>query len=67
MSQKAPDEEVCQSLLDFVTEGTYPASENVISSGFPSSALSKELDLLSKAREQVEVSPSQTLDQELLV
>lgn len=57
MSQKAPDEEVCQALLDFVTEGTYPATENVISSEFPSSALAKELGLLSKAREQVEVRP----------
>lgn len=51
----APDGEVCQSVLDFVTEGTYPASENVAGSEFPASALSQELELIYKAREQVEV------------
>lgn len=56
MAIKAPDGEVCQSVLDFVTEGTYPASENVATSEFPASALLQELELISKAREQVEVS-----------
>lgn len=54
MSQNASDEELCQQLLGFVTKGTYPA-ENVIASEFPASALSKELDLISDARERVEV------------
>lgn len=54
MSQTPSDHEVCQALLDFVTEGTYP-TENIVSSEFPASALSTELDLISKAREQVEV------------
>lgn len=51
----APEIEVCQSVLDFVTEGTYPVSENVAGSEFPASALAKELEMISKAREQVEV------------
>lgn len=59
MSQNTSDQEVCQALLDFVAEGAYPASENVVSSQFPASALSAELDLISKARVQVEVSPSE--------
>ncbi|KAB8239765.1 uncharacterized protein BDW43DRAFT_296107 [Aspergillus alliaceus] len=54
MAHKASEQEVCQSVLDFVTEGTYPTSENVIVAEFPASALAKELELLSKAREQVE-------------
>lgn len=56
MSQKASDDQVCHALLDFVTDGTYPGSENVIVSEFSASALSKELDLISDARERVEVS-----------
>ena len=56
MAQKASDEQVCHALLDFVSEGTYPGSENVIASEFPASALSKELELISNAQELVEVS-----------
>jgi centromere/kinetochore protein ZW10 len=52
----AAEKEICQSVLDFATDGTYPTSENVIAAEFPVSALAKELDLISKAREQVEVS-----------
>lgn len=47
--------EVCQAVLDFVTEGTYP-EENVVAAEFPTTALAKELELIAKAREQVEVS-----------
>lgn len=56
MATKASEGEVCQSMLDFVTEGSYPSSEGVAASEFPVAALSKELELISKAREQVEVS-----------
>ena len=56
MTTKAPEDDVCQSVLDFVAEGAYPESENVVASDLPVSALSKELELISKAREQVEVS-----------
>ena len=50
------EQEICQSVLDFVTEGKYPESEKVVAAEFPVSTLSKELQLLSKARAQVEVS-----------
>ncbi|KAJ5133539.1 hypothetical protein N7526_004904 [Penicillium atrosanguineum] len=46
-------EAVCQSVLNFVTEGTYP-EENVVAAEFPMTALAKELELIAKAREQVE-------------
>lgn len=55
MSQKTSEPEVCQTLLDFVSEGTYPGSENIAVSEFPPSVLSKELELISEARQQVEV------------
>ncbi|QRD85937.1 hypothetical protein F9C07_2281969 [Aspergillus flavus] len=54
MAHKASEQEICQSVLGFVTEGTYPTSENVIAAEFPVSALAKELELISKAREEVE-------------
>lgn len=57
MSQEASEKDVCQAVLDFVSGGRYPESENVIASEFPTSALSKELELISKARDQVEVNP----------
>jgi centromere/kinetochore protein ZW10 len=55
MSPQAPEQKIYESVLDFVTEGTFPGSEDVISSLFPTSALAKELELISNAREQVEV------------
>ncbi|PIG88297.1 centromere/kinetochore protein zw10 [Aspergillus arachidicola] len=54
MAHKASEQEICQSVLGFVTEGTYPTSENVIAAEFPVSALAKELGLISKARKEVE-------------
>lgn len=54
MSPQAPEQKIYESVLDFVTEGTFPGSEDVISSLFPTSALAKELELISNAREQVE-------------
>lgn len=55
MPPQASEQEICQSVLHFVTEGIYPGSEEVIASAFPTSALATELELLTKAREQVEV------------
>jgi hypothetical protein len=55
MSPQASEQKIYQSVLDFVTEGTFPRSEDVVSSVFPTSALATELKLISKAREQVEV------------
>ncbi|KAF9882964.1 hypothetical protein FE257_004391 [Aspergillus nanangensis] len=54
MAANTSEPEICQSVLDFVIEGAYPASETIIAADFPVSALSRELDLLAKAREQVE-------------
>lgn len=51
---QAPEGEVCQAVLNFVTEGVYP-EEEVVAAEFPTTALAKELELISKAREQVEV------------
>lgn len=47
-------EELCQAVLGFVTEGTYP-EESVVAGKFPAAALARELELISRAREQVEV------------
>ncbi|GAB1217682.1 hypothetical protein ATERTT37_006923 [Aspergillus terreus] len=52
------EQDICSSVLEFVTEGGYPASEKVVAAEFPVSALSEELDLLGKAREQVEAEIS---------
>lgn len=52
---QASEGELCQAVLDFVTEGTYP-EEKVVAAKFPATALAKELELISKAREEVEVS-----------
>ncbi|GFF28747.1 centromere/kinetochore protein zw10 homolog [Aspergillus udagawae] len=54
MSPQASEQKIYQSVLDFVTEGTFPGSEDVVSSVFPTSALATELELISNAREQVE-------------
>lgn len=54
---QASEAEVCQAVLGFVTEGTYP-EENVVAAEFPTTALAKELELISQAREQVEVIKS---------
>lgn len=53
-------EELCQAVLGFVTEGTYP-EESVVAGKFPAAALARELELISKAREQVEVQNLQCL------
>lgn len=56
MSAKVSEQDISQSVLNFVTDGTYPVSEQIVASDFPSSFLAKELELISKAKEQVEVS-----------
>ncbi|OQE27315.1 hypothetical protein PENSTE_c004G07060 [Penicillium steckii] len=47
------EDEVCQAVLGFVTDGAYP-EENVVAAEFPATALAKELELIAQAREQVE-------------
>lgn len=46
---------MCNAILDFAAEGTYPDSENIVAAKLPSSAISKELELITQARDQVEV------------
>jgi centromere/kinetochore protein ZW10 len=47
--------QLCQSVLDFVTQSAYPDSEDVIASELPASALPEALHSISRAREQAEV------------
>ncbi|CAG8188527.1 unnamed protein product [Penicillium olsonii] len=54
MSDSAADEGLCQAVLGFVTEGTYP-DDNVVAGNLAPAALARELELISKAREQVEL------------
>lgn len=51
------DEELCQAVLGFVTDGSYP-DEKVVAADFAPAALARELELIAKAREQVEVQHS---------
>lgn len=54
MSHDVRETRVCEALLDFVLDGTYPESDDLITSQLNLSALSKELQLISTARKQVE-------------
>ncbi|KKK19874.1 hypothetical protein AOCH_003547 [Aspergillus ochraceoroseus] len=58
MSTQTSDQEICQAVLDFAAEGTYPDSEQIVAAEFPQSALAKELELITKARDQVEAEIS---------
>ncbi|KAJ5113320.1 Retrograde transport protein Dsl1 C-terminal [Penicillium angulare] len=53
MPQKASEGDICQAVLGFITDGAYP-EENIVAAKFPATGLAKELELISKAREQVE-------------
>jgi protein transport protein DSL1/ZW10 len=54
MRPSSRDERIANSLLDFVTEGKFPDSEDIISADI-SSTLPEASQLLSKAREQAQV------------
>ncbi|KAJ5346439.1 hypothetical protein N7541_008921 [Penicillium brevicompactum] len=58
------DEELCQAVLGFVTDGSYP-DEKVVAADFAPAALARELELIAKAREQVEneISSLSTLEE----
>lgn len=49
------EEQLCQSVLDFVVDGAYPSSEEIVAAEFPVSALSRQLESIAHAREQLEV------------
>ncbi|KAJ5907429.1 hypothetical protein N7495_000111 [Penicillium taxi] len=53
MALQVSETEVCEAVLGFVTDGAYP-EEKVVAAEFPASALATELQLISKAREEVE-------------
>lgn len=55
MPTKSPENDLPLALLEFVTEGAFPVSEDVISAEFPTNAASRSLGALSATREQVEV------------
>ncbi|KAL5050387.1 hypothetical protein BDW71DRAFT_173756 [Aspergillus fruticulosus] len=57
MSQPS-EKEICKAVLGFASEGTYPDSEQVVAADFPLSALSKELELITQARDKVETEIS---------
>lgn len=54
MSEATGEGELCQAVLGFVTKGIYP-DESVVAAKFAPAALTRELELISRAREQVEV------------
>jgi protein transport protein DSL1/ZW10 len=56
MTRQASEGELCQSLLAFVIDGLYPDAEAVVASDFPLSAIPEELQLISKAKDQLEVT-----------
>jgi centromere/kinetochore protein ZW10 len=56
MSGQLSEQEIFKAVLDFAADGTYPEAEQVVAVEFPLSALSRELELITQARDQVEVS-----------
>ncbi|KAL3450658.1 hypothetical protein BJX65DRAFT_293878 [Aspergillus insuetus] len=63
MSGQLSQQEIFKAVLDFATDGTYPESEQVVAAEFPLSAVSKELELITQARDKVEAEIS-SLSQE---
>lgn len=55
MHSKLSDNDICQALLDFVADGRFPESDDIVSSEFPAAVASKGLDIISIARAEVEV------------
>lgn len=55
MPATVSEEQLCQSVLDFVVDGAYPSSEEIVAAEFPISALSRQLERIAQAREQLEV------------
>ncbi|KLJ10717.1 hypothetical protein EMPG_13911 [Blastomyces silverae] len=54
MAPKISDEDVCQAIYKFLTDGSFPEAESIVSAEFPSTAAAKELRQIAKAREEVE-------------
>ncbi|EEH37821.1 hypothetical protein PAAG_00742 [Paracoccidioides lutzii Pb01] len=54
MAPKVSEADVCQAIYKSLTDGSFPEAENIVSAEFPSTAATKALQLISKAREEVE-------------
>ncbi|KAH8693632.1 Centromere/kinetochore Zw10-domain-containing protein [Talaromyces proteolyticus] len=54
MPSAVSKDELCESILDFATNGTYPDSQDLVSLDFPLSLLPEELRRISEVREQVQ-------------
>ncbi|OJD28127.1 hypothetical protein ACJ73_00475 [Blastomyces percursus] len=54
MAANISDEDVCQAIYKFLTDGSFPEAENIVSAQFPFTAAAKELRQITKAREEVE-------------
>ncbi|OAX84995.1 hypothetical protein ACJ72_00620 [Emergomyces africanus] len=54
MAPKVSDEDVCHAIYKFLTDGSFPEAESIVSAEFRSSAAVKALTKISKAREEVE-------------
>ena len=53
------EDDLCQAILRFLTEGSFPESEDIVAAEFPATEVPAQLRQISKAREEVEVLPSQ--------
>ncbi|PGH15698.1 hypothetical protein AJ79_02292 [Helicocarpus griseus UAMH5409] len=54
MAPKVSDDVVCQAIFKFLTDGSFPEKEAIVSAEFPPTAAAQELRQISKAREDVE-------------
>lgn len=55
MLQANTDDKLSKTVLDFLTHGAYPESEDVAATKFPASAAPAALQQISRAREEAEV------------
>ncbi|KAI9370780.1 hypothetical protein BJX61DRAFT_548759 [Aspergillus egyptiacus] len=58
MPTQPSEQALCDAVLHFAADGTYPDSELIVAAGFPSTALSRELELITEAKNQVETEIS---------
>ncbi|KAL2833449.1 hypothetical protein BDW59DRAFT_169113 [Aspergillus cavernicola] len=58
MPAQPSEQEICKAVLEFAAEGTYPDSEQLVAADVPLPALSKELELITQAKDQVETEIS---------
>ncbi|QSS62211.1 hypothetical protein I7I51_04388 [Histoplasma capsulatum] len=54
MAPKISDEATCRAIYNFLTDGSFPEEESIVSAEFDSTAAAKELQQICRAREEVE-------------